>query len=79
MRDWRASCIMLMMDPTIETILIPDAWLTTASRTATGSVVIKQAGDTGDSVIIIPPAYVKAFVQGVFDVSRQRGALGFAD
>ena len=49
--------------------LIPDAWRTTAARTATGSIIIEQAGENGMQTVIIPPQYVRVFVEGIYRTS----------
>jgi hypothetical protein len=57
-------------------ILIPDAFKLTARRLPGGSIVLRQSGDTQEHYIIIPPDYVKAVCQGIFDVAMEVVAHG---
>ena len=52
--------------------LIPDAFLLTAKRLPSGTVVLVQDADKGQQTIIIPPQFVAAVCQGIYDVSIER-------
>ena len=52
--------------------LIPDAFLLTAKRLPSGTVVLVQDADNGQQTIIIPPQFVAAVCQGIYDVSIER-------
>ena len=54
--------------------LIPDAFLLTARRLPSGTVVLVQDADEGQQTIIIPPQFVHAVCQGIYDVSIERTA-----
>jgi hypothetical protein len=63
-------CLWLIMDAAnTRRIIIPDAFQTTAERTPSGAVIIRQWGDAGDEIIIIPAEYVKRFCDGVYHAS----------
>ena len=64
---WHSDCLDKPMSNERE--IIPDAFRTVASRTATGSIIVRQYGDAGDQVVIIPPDYVRAFVEGIYRVA----------
>ena len=52
--------------------LVPDTFRILARRLPTGTVVLCQPGERGDMIVMIPPQFVQAFCQGVYDVSMER-------
>ncbi len=55
----------------MDRILIPDAFKLTARRLPGGSIVLRQCGDTQEHYIIIPPDYVRAVCQGIYDTAQE--------